>query len=168
MTLAQLETLEEAIDDALDAMKGGSTRDVVNWIRMNRRRTFDDNLETLGAEGLEARIRVRRKKRRPEQAARSSENLCLDFGLPEMELDTEISIPRDMENLLYGACDWKEPDDASLRDIDKHIQLLKVQGHLALERARSWGLVRQAAARFAHGNFDLTLGELRQIAREHQ
>jgi hypothetical protein len=165
MTLEQIQTLEEAIDDALDILKGASTRDIVNWIRLNRRRIFDDNLETLGTEGLEARIRMRRKKRAPIEEAKSSGNLCFDFGLPAMELDTEVSIPSDMENLLYGPCEWKEPDDASIRDIDKHVLLLEAQGRSALARADSWRAVRQAAARFADGDLDLTLGELRRLAR---
>lgn len=168
MTLEQLQTLEETIDEALEANPGGSVRQIALWIRLNRRAIFDQNLETLGTEGLEAQIRQRRKTRDPDDETKSSENLCLDFDLPPMDLDTEVSVPRDLNNLPYSECDWKESDDLTLEDIDRHIALLEAQSNAALAQADSWRRIRQAASKVARGRTDLTLGELRRRAREKQ
>lgn len=166
MTQEQLQTLEQVIDEALDLNPGGSVRGIALWIRLHKRSVFDQNLETLGTQGLEAQIRARRKARDPNDDTKSSGSLCLDFGLPIMDLDTEVSVPLDMEHLPYSECEWKEPDDLTLDDIDRHIALLEAQGRSAFKQADEWRLVRQAAAKVARGRTDLTIKELRKRSRE--
>jgi len=165
MTMDSIQTLEEAIDDALATIRGANVNAIVTWIRLHYRRIFDENLETLGAEGLAARVRARRKVRAPEEEDRSSFNLCLDFGLPNMNLDSEISIPQDEDNPLYGPCEWKEPDDATLCEVRKHAEFLRIQGKSMFDRADSWDRLCKAAEYYADGNDSLTIGELRRRAR---
>jgi len=165
MTITQLQTLEAVIDEALDSLRGGRCCEVVAWIRERYPGILAEHITELADEGLEARVRRRRKVRSPIEETKASRNLCFDFSLPELQLDSEISIPRDLDDLLFGRSDWKEADDATLREIDSHILLLEAQARANLAKADNWRRVRQAAARYANGNFDLKLGELRRRAR---
>lgn len=166
MTLTQLQTLQDVIDEALDTLKGAPCRDVVAWIRTNYPEVLAQHAAELADEGLATRIRERRKQRSPIEETKTSRNLCLDFDLPELGLDSEISIPRDLDDLIYGGTDWKEADDATIDDIDAHILLLEAQAAANLAKADNWRRVRQAAARYARGNHHLTLGELRRMAQK--
>lgn len=165
MTAIQLQTLQDVIDLALDTLKGKRGREVVAWIRERYPEILAEHDYELANEGLEVRIRERRKDRSSIEEAKTSRNLCLDFGLPVLQLDSEISIPRDLNDLIYGGSNWKEADDATLDDLDAHILLLEAQAAANLAKADNCRRIRQAAARFANGNRKLTLGELRQIAR---
>lgn len=165
MRLAQLQKLEDVIDEALDTLKGARCREIVVWIRERYAEILVEHSNQLIEEELEARIRNRRKQRPLAEETKTSRNLCLDFGLPELQLDSEVSVPRDLNDLLYGKSDWKEADDATLREIDAHILLLEAQAAANLAKAGNWRRIRQAAARYANDNLDLTLGELRRVAR---
>ncbi len=165
MTLEQLDTLENLIDEALNILKNAQRHQVVSWIRERYPHVLEEHSQELIDEGLTARVRRRRKQRAPLKEDKASRNLCFSFGLPAMQLDSEISIPRDFDNLLYGESDWKEADDATLEEIDAHILLLEAQARANFAKADNWRKVRQAAARYAHGDLTLTLRKLRLRAR---
>lgn len=168
MTLVQVLTLHAVIDEALDTLKGARCREIVTWIREQHSEVVAVHRDQLADEGLTIRVRERRKQRSPLEESKTSRNLCLDFGLSKLDLDSEISIPRDLKDLIFGGSNWKEVDDATLADIDAHILLLEAQAVANLEKADNWRRIRQAAARFADGNHAMTLGELRRIAQAEQ
>jgi hypothetical protein len=165
MTLERIYTLQDVIDEALLATNGGQTRDVIRWLQMNRRQVLDDNRLTIEAEGLGNLIRTRRKKREPGVITPDVHNLCLDFGLEDLDLPQEISVPTDMENLPYCACNWPRLDDATLSDIDRHLALLDAQIELDITARATMRVFRQAAARVVPGRTDIPIRELRDIAR---
>jgi len=166
MTLEQMQSLGEVIDQGLDKFPGGAVRDIVNWIRTEHRRVVEENFETLSYAGLAAMVRQRRKNRVPTEEKFYAFSLCLDFGLPSLDLDSEISVPRDIDNPINSVCDWKEPDDATIDDIDKHIIALRAQSDADSRHAAAWLTVRQAAIKISGGRTDITIGELRKRARE--
>jgi hypothetical protein len=168
LTTVKTQTLLDVIDEALDTLRGAPTRRLVAWLREQYPNIVAQHSIELEDDGLEGLFRKRRKERRPEEEANTSRNLCFDFGLPVLELDSEISIPRDIHNPIFGGSNWKEADKATLDDIDGHILLLEAQATANLVKADNWRQVRQAAARYAKGNHKLTLGELRQIAKGEQ
>jgi len=168
MTFEQSESLGKVIDQSLDNFPGGTVPDIVNWICRNRRRVVEENFETLSCAGLAAMVRQRRKTGVPAEVKFYSFSLCLDFGLPWLDFDSEISIPRDMENPINSVCDWKKPDDATIDDIDKHLIAFEAQRDADSRHAACWMLVRQAAIKISGGRTDITLGELRKRARESQ
>lgn len=168
MTLAAMQTLEGVIDEALNAMPNAAGMEIAEWISENYPQVFEEHIRILGLEGLADRIRKQRKKRPPAEEAESSRNLCLDFGLPPMELDTEVSIPQNLNDMPYGKCDWVDRDNLTIADIDKHIELLKAQDRAILAEIRAWDTLRQAAANEADGRMDIPLWELRRRARERR
>lgn len=171
-----LKHVNEAIDQALDACKaldatGGlrvSNRDVVAWIRKHRPEVAADHNEWMADEHLMKLIASRRKDREPIKEIERSQQICMDFGLPDLQLDSEISIPHNPADPIYGGCDWLSNNDASLHMIDLHIKLLEAQAAANMGKANNWRRVRQAAARYANGDLSLTLGELRARARGDQ
>jgi hypothetical protein len=167
MTFEQRFTLIEAIDATIDAMPGASVRDLVVWFRLHRRGVCDDNSETIGTLGLSQLFRERKKKRTPREEA-ATDNLCFDFGLPAMELDVEISIPLEKDNLLYGKCEWREIDDASIPNVEQHALYLDAQEQSIHAKAANYRLIIRAAKRFLKPGDppDITLGILRERARQ--
>jgi hypothetical protein len=167
VTLQQAYTLGEVIREALDALPGAAVRDVVNWIRENHRSVVEDNFETLSYQGLSVMVRAARKSRAPSlELQEYSHSLCFDFGLSPMLLDHEISVPRDMENLINSPCDWPVLEEATLLDLDKHIALLRATGAATLAQAERCAKLRQGAVRYSpNGRLDLTIGALREMAR---
>lgn len=165
MTFEQIYTLQDAIDEAIAKTNTGTTHEVILWLQKHRRQLLDENQNIIEPEGLGNLIRACRKRPTPE-TKEETRNLCFDFGLPDLELNTEISIPRDMENVLYCACDWKELDDATIADLDKHIVLLEAQAAANLEQAANLRKLRQAAAKRAKGRTDIPLRDLRGKGRK--
>lgn len=166
MTAIQLKNLLDVIDEALDALPGEHCSIVRHYIKENHRRVFEEHEEEMADEKLDDRIRDRRKARKSPKEEWSAANLCLDFGLPKLDIDTEISVPRDMTNLIFGPVRWLPIEEATLDDLDKHIALLEAQAAANVKQAKDFRLLRGTAARFAQGRKDVTIGELREIARE--
>jgi hypothetical protein len=169
MTILQLETLQDVIDEALDQFRGTKgNREIAAWMRENYPHIIQENVEMLSEEGLRAIIRSRRKGRPVLEDARSIHNLCLDFGLAAMELSTEISIPEDRTNPLGCAVEWKEPDDADIEEIEAHIVLLRATAAATVNKADNWALVVDVARRYQYPAERVCLGELRRRARENR
>jgi hypothetical protein len=163
MTMEKAYTLLDVVDEGLLETNSAPTRDVIHWILMNRRSVLDDNSLTLYSDALGNLIRTRRKK--DTVAVTEIHNLCFDFGLADLDLPDEISVPTDMDNLPYCSCDWQPLDDATVNDLDKHVLLLEAQ--IAANRASADAIrrLRQVAARVVPGRTDIPLRDLRRIAR---
>jgi hypothetical protein len=165
MTFEKAYTLLDVVDEGLLETNSAPTRDVVNWIIANRRYVLDDNCLTLYGGALADLVRMRRKKKEPG-ANPETRNLCFDFGLETLPLPDEISVPTDMDNLPYCACAWKEIDEATIDDLDKHLALLTAQIELNMSSRANFRILRQAASRIVPGRTDIALRELRKIARQ--
>jgi hypothetical protein len=165
MTMEMAYTLLDVIDEALVITNSGPTRLVINWILLNRQSVLDDNRLTLYGEALGNMIRTRRKKKEKDPATDHTHSLCFDFGLKELDLPDEISVPSDMNNLPYCACDWPQLDDATIDDLDKHLALLDAQIELDMTSRANIRRLRQVAAQVVPGRTDIPLRELREIAR---
>jgi len=167
MTFEALYTLEDAFDEALKATCNAANRDVIRWLQIHKRNVLDDNRLTIESLGLNQMLRAFRKKREGSDVVSSKvESLCLDFGIPVLDLDDEISIPQDPENPLYGACDWIDLDNATVRQIDMHIELIDAQEAALHEKSANYRMLRQIVAQVVPGRTDIPLRELRAIARE--
>lgn len=167
MTLDAVYTLEDAFDEALRETTNGSTRMVIRWLQLHKRKVLDDNALTIEATGLNNLIRAFRKKREGRDVVSSKvQSLCLDLGLETLDLDDEVSVPADETNLLYGECEWKDLDDLTLQDIDLHIELLEAETKAVQEKTANYRILRQAAAKIVPSRNDIPLRVLRQIARE--
>lgn len=167
MTVQQAYTLGEVIREGLDQLPGAAVRDIVNWIRTNHREVIEENFETISYLGLSNMVRAARKARKkPTEIDDYSTSLCFDFGLPPMEFDGEISVPRDMTNVMNSVCDWSDLEETTIRNFDKHIELLEATGAATLKHAEECRILRQAAMQHSPGGtIDITLGDLRKIAR---
>lgn len=165
MTLDCVQTLDHAIEEGIRATHHGATRDVVSWLQTHCRGILDENSLTIEAEGLGNLIRAHRKRKPSVDSEASIYNLCLDFGLPSLDLDREVSVPTDMKNLLYCACDWLDIEDATLADIDKHIVLEQAQMSALDVSIGNWQHFRQSVAHVVPGRDDIPIRELRVIAR---
>lgn len=166
MTFQQLTTLQDVIRKALDTHV--STPEAVNWIRSHYRRIVDENWETISYTGLSVLVRAMRKTARQNNGDEfNSVSLCLDFGLSPMPLDEEISVPRDVDNIINSMCDWRAVDAASLADVEKHIQLLLATAAATNLQAKHWQIFLQAAMLYNPdpANLNITIGQLRKIAR---
>jgi len=157
-------TLQDVIDEALRETRNGSTRDVIYWLQINRRQVLEENWLTICSEGLGNLIRARRKKREPA-ATPEVHNLCLDFGLEDLDLPQQISVPTDMDNLPYSSSEWRELEEATVDDLDKHLALLDAQIELDMTSRATLRVLRQTAARVVPDRTDIPLRELRVIAR---
>jgi hypothetical protein len=165
MTMEQIYTLREVVREACCALPGASVYDTVSWIRRHRRKVVEENFETLSYQALAILVRAERKSRPPE-VDDYSENLALDFGLTPVPLDREISVPKDLENPIAGGCDWRELEEATIRDLDAHILLLRATARATDLQAEHYNNLRQAAMRHnPNGNLNMTIRELRRIAR---
>lgn len=166
MTTNRTYTMIELVEEALDSTGSAKTVEVRRWMQLNRRVSLDEHFCLIEAEGLDAMIRRYRKSRdrTPEEEA-DGFSLCFDFGLEQIELPSEISVPVDMNNVAYGSCDWPLLEEATLDDLDKHMVLLHVQQiQLGVSRENILRL-RQAAASIVPGRTDIPLRVLREIAR---
>jgi hypothetical protein len=167
-----VKNLTALIDEALDACKAldpnnpvrVSNREVLEWLRANHPEMSEFDVQ-MADSAWESRIGARRKARLPVEEIRASKQICLDLGLDQMELDSEISIPRDRDNPLRGGVEWKEPDDATIEEIESHIQLLRAMEYANREKADNWTRVLRAALPFCGGNREMIFGEARRIAR---
>ena len=167
MTMEQIVTLQEVIREACQKLPGANTHDTVNWIRRNYRKIIEDNFETLSYRALSVLVRAERKSRPPEPEIHPS--LFQDFELEPMQLDREISIPNDLENPINGGCDWRELEESTIRQIDAHIVLLDATAAATTAQANRYRRFRQAAMRYSpDGSLDITIGELRKIARHNR
>ena len=165
MTLDRVYTLQDAIEEALEKTDSAPTRDVIRWLQMNRRPVLDDNSLTIEAEGLGNLVRAQRKKRSDIALAREIHNLCFDFGIEDLNLPDEISVPSDVNNLLYCACNWQPIDDATIDDLDMHVLLIEAQITASLASADTIRGLRQIVSRVVPDRTDIPLRELRRIAR---
>ncbi len=165
MTFEQLYTLQDVVREALDKTNSGPTRDVIRWLQLNRRAVLDQNQMTIEVEGLGNIVRAERKKGANRESAPEIHSLCLDFGIETLDLPDEISVPTDMDNLLYCHCEWEPLDDATIDDLDKHVLLLQAQISANVASVDSISILRQAAIRVVPGRTDIPLRELRRIAR---
>lgn len=167
MTIEQLRYLSEVIREAIDTNPRAATHVVVRWIWDHYPHVIDENELTLINDGLGDRIRREHKARPPlGEITEFSLHLCFDFGLPPIQFDEEISVPRDIENLINSPCDWPSLEETTIRDFDKHILLLRATAKATLEHADNCEQLRQAAMRHnPDGNLDITIGKLRAIAR---
>jgi len=168
MTFATHFTLQEAIAEALEQTNNGGTRDVIRHLQLNFRRILDENSMTIEALGLGQMIRAQRKKPPKKDYQERLCSLCLDFGLPVLDLDDEIAVPIDMTNVLGSECDWPELEDATIDDLDKHLQLRAAQQIAHDARTRNYVRLRQAAANVVPGQTDIPLRQLREIARRQR
>jgi hypothetical protein len=166
MTLTSDYSLHEVIEEAIEKTGNGSTRDVIRYLQTHHRRVLDDNSLTIESIGLGNLIRAYRKKPSRKDFQAKIHSLCLDFGLPDLDLDDEVSVPVDMSNVLNSECDWPDLDDATIDDLDKHLILREAQEQAHQARTKSIRLLRQAAARIMPGRTDIPLRELRKIARK--
>jgi hypothetical protein len=165
-------SITAVIDEALDACKAldpdvkvrVSNRVIIDWIREHHPEINIHDTEMANNHWMKL-IRDRRKERTPENEQHHSSQICFDFGLSEMQLDSEISIPRNALDPIYGGCYWKEADDATLEEISLHIDLLNAQSQAILGKAKNWRSVFRAAAKYAGGDLQKTLGQLRILAR---
>lgn len=167
MTIAQYQSILDAVDEALLTIGSAPTKEIVQWIRCNRPETISAHAVELEDWALADVVRRRRKMHSVKQVGFQQASLFQDFGLPEMDLDVEISVPRDLENLTYGACDWKDlEEEATIDDIDRHIQWLRAQAAYLTTKAESYTRFRQRIIRFSPGRrTNITVRELRVLAR---
>lgn len=166
MTLIELETLQEATDDALEKFRGTkSNQEILDWLKINYPKILKENNDFVFDYGMRMYIRARRKGRPAAEEQRAAANLCFDFSLPQMELDTEISIPADLENPLGSEVAWKEPDDATLEEIRAHIILLRATAVFTLETADNWERIERAARIYQLPGEEAVLKVLRKRAR---
>jgi len=162
-------TLQEAIAEALEETSNGNTRDVIRYLQMNCRKVLDENQMTIEALGLGQMIRAQRKKPTQKDYRERVRSLCLDFGLPVLDLDIEIAVPIQPDNVLSSDCDWPVlDDDATIDDIDKHLYLRKCQREAFDDRTECLETLRQAAAQVVPGRTDIPMRELREIARSQR
>ena len=166
MTIAQVYTLMDVVDEALEKNPSAPTREVVNWLQTNHRATLDDNKLTIESEGLGNIVRSRRKRREPGIVTPEVRGLCLDFGLEVLDLPEEISVPTDIDNLPFCPCKWPALEDATVDDLDKHLLLLDAQIALDMTSRANMRVLRQAAAKVIPARTDIPLKRLRVIARE--
>jgi hypothetical protein len=157
-------SLYEAIDDALEHTSNGATRAVIRYLQMYHRRVLDENSLTIEASGLGPMIRGRRKRPDPKDLFARNQNFCLDFGLPYLDLDDEISVPLDLDNVLNSECDWPSIEDATIDDLDKHLILSDAQEAAHVAKTKMLRTLRQAAAKVVLGRTDIRIGDLRAIA----
>jgi hypothetical protein len=165
MTFTTSYNLQDAIREALEKTGNGSTREVIHYLQTHFREVLDDNQLTLEHIGLGPLIRAQRKKPTHLDLGEKIKNLCFDFGLPPLDLDDEISVPVNMNNILNSECDWPELDDATIDDIDKHLQLREAQRIAHDARTQCVMMLRQAAAQVVPGRTDIPLRRLREIRR---
>lgn len=165
MTLTQEYNLQEAIQHAIAGTGNGSTRDVIRYLQMYHRKVLDENSLTIEAIGLGNLIRSARKKPPLRDREEKIRSLCLDFGLPFLDLDDEVSIPMDMTNILGSECDWPDIEDSTVDDLDRHLALLDAQEKAHQAKTQAYRTLRQAAANVVPGRTDIPLHELRVIAR---
>jgi hypothetical protein len=166
MTVEQIFTLREVVRIACQEMPRGSVHHTVSWIVEHHLPTLDDNSLTLYTKALAIMVREERKGRVTPETTLYHENLCLDFGLPPMPFDREISIPCDLNNPINGGCEWCELEEASIRNLDAHVVLLRATAAASVAAAEHYIALRQAAMRYnPDGDLDRTIGELRALAR---
>jgi hypothetical protein len=158
--------LQEAIDEGKEQTEHGTVREIVAWVRQHRRGAYAMNLETFAEEGFARFVRDYLKKKNPEQEEQNSQNLCFDFGLEDLGLDTTISVPeKDSQDLIYGKCRWEDINDITIEELDRHIAMLRAQAAYNLQKADAFVKLRQSVAKVAKGRMDLTIGELRKMSR---
>ena len=166
-----MRNLSILIDEALDACKACdpdnsvrvTTREVVEWLRENRGDEIAEFDRALSDAQLQMKVRERRKQRTPEEESMASKQICIDFGLSPLDLDSEISIPRNRDELL-GSYYWKEANDATLEEISLHADSLDAQASKLEQKAGNWRKIVRSALRY--GNKGMTLGACRAIATQ--
>jgi hypothetical protein len=156
--------LYEAIDDALEQTNNGATRAVIRYLQTHHRTVLDENSLTIEASGLGPMIRGRRKRPDPDDLFSRNQNLCLDFGLPYLDLDDEISVPLDLDNVLNSECDWPSIEDATVDDLDKHPILRDAQEAAHIAKTKILRTLRQAAAKVSSGQNRYSMRDLQTIA----
>jgi hypothetical protein len=166
MTITASYSLQDAIDEALEKTGNGGTREVTNYLQTHFRKILDANQPMIENIGLGPLIRAQRKKPPLQDYQEKIRQLCLDFNLPSLDLDDEVSVPIDMTNILNSECAWPELDDATVDDLDRHLKLREAQRVAHDARTRCYQILRQAAARVVPGRTDIPLRVLRRIARE--
>jgi hypothetical protein len=168
MTFLANYNLQDAIRESLEKTNNGSTREVIHYLQINFREVLDDNQLTLEHIGLGPLIRAQRKKPPEQDVELKIRNLCLDFGLPPLDLDDEISVPINMTNILNSECDWPTLDEATIDDLDKHLALRAAQRQAHDARTLCYETLRQAAAQVVPGRTDIPFRKLREIARKRK
>lgn len=165
MTIDHVGTLDEAIAEALVATHHGSTPAVVRWLQLHRRGVIDQNLVVILQYGLGYLVRAFRKKKDPSgKEAISIAQLCLDLGIPLTDLDTEISVPQDMNNIVYGPSAWVELcDDATAEDVEKHFIFLEETARANVTQAGHYRTLHQAMVRKGGGRTDIPMRDLRKM-----
>jgi hypothetical protein len=167
--LRAIETLTDAMLEALRKAGTNSTREMSRWVRLHYRNIFDQHSETLSLEGLDQRLRSLRKKQAGAgQTVFDMAQLFLDLGLPKLDLDEEVSVPRDMTDIVSGPCDWIEIEDVTVDHIDLHIELLDAKTDLNNRKTGDWRAMKQAMLRIGKGRTDIPMRELRRIALQHE
>ena len=165
MTFTASISLQDAIRESLERTNNGSTREVIHHLQTHFRHVLDDNQMTIEHIGLGPLIRAQRKRPPEKDWAERIESLCFDFGLPTLDIEDEVSVPVDMTNILNSECDWPDLEDATIDDLDKHLQLREAQRVAHDARTQCYIQLRQAAAKVVPGRTDIPLRELRKIAR---
>lgn len=163
MTLSEMYSLRDAIQQALDATGDGTTAEVTRWLQLHRRDVLNANSLTIEREGLSHIIREYRKKEKSTHETISLHQFCMDFGLPDIDLDLEISVPRTVDG--NPSCEWIDLEDATVDDLDAHEKLLEAKAAETLEKARNIRLLRNSAAQIVPNRTDIPMRELRRIAR---
>jgi hypothetical protein len=166
MTMEQIFTLREVVRIACQEMPRCSVQQTVSWIVEHHLPTLDDNSLTLYNKALSVMVREERKGGVTPEITLYHENLCLDFGIEPTPFDREISIPCDLNNPVSGGCEWRELEEASIRNLDAHVILLRATAAANVAMAEQYVTLRNAAMRHnPDGDLDRTIGELRQLAR---
>jgi hypothetical protein len=164
MTLLQALSLQDAIQEALDATGGGTNHEVVVWLQTHRRKVLDANALTIEISGLNNIIRTYRKKGRTPKDHETISQICMDLGLGDLDLDLEISVPSADDDV--DEVRWEERNEATVDDLDLHIMLMQDQHKALATKIDNEILFRQAAAAVVPGRTDIPVRELRRIARE--
>lgn len=170
MTLERLYTLEDVIDEALEATDSAPTPDVVHWILTHHPEVIDGNQLTLNEISLGVLVREHRKKKKKRVDAKTLSRILTlfdDLGLDPLEVDDEISIPLDPDDILYGKTEWRDLlEDATANDVWLHMELLKVTSEACLSKRDRYDILRQKMVIIGNGRTDIPMHQLREMAQE--
>jgi hypothetical protein len=166
MTLTQEYNLQDAFADAIRATNNGSTRELIRYLQTYHRKVLDENALTIEGNGLGSMLRAFRKKPPRHELAEKIHCLCLDFGLPDLDLDDEVSVPMDLGNVLNAECDWPDIEDVTVDGLDRHLLLRDAQEKAYSAKTECYRIFRQRMAQIVPGCTDIPVRELRRIARE--
>jgi hypothetical protein len=158
-------TIRQAIYLGITATKNASNFAVAEWLDKHYPKLVKEFHDSHKLDMLAKLIGTVRTDERKAQVT-ISRQACLDLGMEPIELDEQISRPRDPKNPIYGGTDYTDFDDGTIRLMREHAAFLRQQAAHTVSKAENWERYIQKAFVFADGDIDMPNREIRRRAKQ--